>query len=87
MTRRLGATVWELYWAYPAPSVIVPPSPVYAQPATGITVRSAQAYYPYVSTLPEPWVLVTVTPPVTDPCPPLVAVRPLRRRPGRTRAR
>jgi hypothetical protein len=54
---------WEPYWAYPAPPVIAPPPAVSPPPSYWYYCASAQAYYPYVSSCPEPWTLVTVTPP------------------------
>lgn len=55
---------WEPYWwYYPPPPVVVQEPPVYVQrPVYWYYCRSAQAYYPYVSSCPEPWVPVPATP-------------------------
>ena len=53
---------WEPYWFYAPPPVIVQEPPVYVQPpptqAYWYYCQSAQAYYPYVSSCPEPWIPV-----------------------------
>jgi len=56
---------WGPYWFYAPPPVIVQAPPVYVQPPAPLYwyyCRSAQAYYPYVSSCPEPWVPVLATP-------------------------
>jgi hypothetical protein len=56
---------WGSYWFYAPPPVIVQAPPVYVQPPAPLYwyyCRSAQAYYPYVSSCPEPWVPVLATP-------------------------
>lgn len=56
---------WQPYWYYVPPPVIVPEPPVYVEPPGQLFwyyCRSAGAYYPYVSSCPQPWVLVPATP-------------------------
>jgi hypothetical protein len=56
---------WEPYWFYAPPPVIVQEPPVYVQPSEPLYwyyCQSAQAYYPYVSSCPEPWIAVQATP-------------------------
>jgi hypothetical protein len=49
---------WEPYWFYaPPPVYVYPPTQAY-----WYYCPSAQAYYPYVSTCPEPWVRVPALP-------------------------
>jgi hypothetical protein len=58
---------WDPYWAYPLPPAIVQP-PIYEEPPIYMEQPPAQtywyycpslrAYYPYVSSCPEPWVSV-----------------------------
>ena len=61
---------WGPYWwAYPAPPappvIVQQPPPVYTEPPAPTYwyyCPSARAYYPYVSSCPEPWVPVPATP-------------------------
>ncbi len=57
---------WEPYWFYaPPPAIVQEQPPVYGQspePPYWYYCRSAQTYYPYVSTCPEPWLPVPATP-------------------------
>ena len=55
---------WEPYWFYAPPPVIVQAPPVYVEPEPvyWYYCASAQAYYPYVSSCPEPWVPVLAMP-------------------------
>ena len=57
---------WEPYWwDYSAPPVIVQPPPGYIPPPAPTYwyyCSSASAYYPYVSSCPEAWIVVPATP-------------------------
>ena len=56
---------WEPYWFYAPPPMIVQEPPLYVQPSEPLYwyyCSSAQAYYPYVSSCPEPWLRVQATP-------------------------
>jgi hypothetical protein len=54
---------WEPSWGYPAPPAIVQPPAAYTPPpAYWYYCASAQAYYPYVSSCPEAWVVVPTPP-------------------------
>ncbi len=68
-----GVTPWWTgpvypYWNYPAwsyapPMVVEPPVYIQQQPTYWYYCPSANAYYPYVQTCPESWILVTPSAP------------------------